>query len=329
MQRRSPTPIRGIDFERSNSLEAIAQSLISTGFQASNLGCAIELVNELIADRAPLYLSFTGNIVSSGLREVVTFLVKHRYVTGIVTTASGIEEDAIKSLGSFELDRFDTAGGDLLERGRYRIGNILVPRSLYATFEGFLQPMFARACARRVSGLPPMTPSELIAEIGHGLEDEASFLCWAARNEVPVYCPGFTDGAIGDSLVTYLRHNSSLWIDVVRDHRELVDEVNHHQSRIGAIVLGGGISKHYLLNASFFRGGFDAIVRISTAIEHDGSDSGGNAEEAISWMKLRTKGSYVSVFGEATLVFPLLVGTTFAAHFHTRAVAGENERKGA
>lgn len=315
MLRKRCTSIRGIDFEQSNSLEALAQSLNRTGFQASHLGRAIDLVNQLLFCRTPIYLSFTGNAVSSGLREVIAFLVKHRHVHAIVTTASGIEEDAIKSLGAFTLERFNTPGAALLERREYRIGNIVACNSRYADFKELFRPILERAHRRQAGGSPPVTRSELIAELGAKLDDESSFLHWAARNRVPVYCPGVSDGAIGDNLVSYTDECPGLCVDVVRDHRRIVEQMNGRDGPVAAMVIGGGIAKHYLLNASFFRGRFDAIVRISTAIEHDGSDGGGNPEESISWRKLRPDGDYVSVLSEATLALPVLVAATFAADF--------------
>jgi deoxyhypusine synthase len=312
MQRTRVVPIQGINFEQASSLEAFTRSLATTGFQASHLGLAIELVNGLIAGRSPIHLSFTGNLISSGLREVVAFLAKHRYVGSIVTTASGIEEDAIKAIGSFTLGSFDAdpdSGAD------YRIGNVLAARSLYGAFENFLQPLLERCHCRRLEGRSAVTPSDLAREMGLALQDQRSFLYWAARNAIPVYCPGITDGAIGDNVVIFERQRPGLCIDVARDHRRIVEQLSEESRRLGALVLGGGISKHYLLNASFFRGGFDAIVRISTAIEYDGSDSGGSAAELISWKKLRHGGTCASVFAEATLAFPLLVAGTFAQDF--------------
>jgi deoxyhypusine synthase len=224
MLRKRCTSIRGIDFEQSNSLEALAQSLNRTGFQASHLGRAIDLVNQLFFCRTPIYLSFTGNAVSSGLREVIAFLVKHRHVHAIVTTASGIEEDAIKSLGAFTLERFNTPGAALLERREYRIGNIVACNSLYADFKELFRPILERAHRRQAGGSPPVTRSELIAELGAKLDDESSFLHWAARNRVPLYRPGVSDGAIGDNLVSYTDECPGLCVDVVRDHRRIVDQ---------------------------------------------------------------------------------------------------------
>ena len=77
-------------------------------------------------------------------------------------------------------------------------------------------------------------------------------------------------------------------------------------------MLGGGIAKHYVLNANIFKDGLDYAVYITTAGFYDGSDSGGNQEEAISWNKISANAPCAKVYAEATLVFPLLVAATFA-----------------
>ena len=46
--------------------------------------------------RCKVFLGFTSNLISSGVREQIRFLAQHRMVDVIVTTAGGIEEDFIK-----------------------------------------------------------------------------------------------------------------------------------------------------------------------------------------------------------------------------------------
>ena len=75
--------------------------------------------------------------------------------------------------------------------------------------------------------------------------------------------------------------------------------------------MGGGISKHFALNANIFREGFDYVVYINTAQEFDGSDSGAEPEEAKSWGKISANANTVKVFGDATILFPLLVAGAF------------------
>jgi deoxyhypusine synthase len=81
----------------------------------------------------------------------------------------------------------------------------------------------------------------------------------------------------------------------------------------GVIVLGSGLVKHAILEANIFRNGADYAVYINTAQEFDGSDSGAMPEEAISWGKLKAEVNSVKVFADATIIFPLLVASTFAS----------------
>ena len=82
--------------------------------------------------------------------------------------------------------------------------------------------------------------------------------------------------------------------------------------RTGMLILGGGVPKHHICNANLMRNGADFSVFVSTAQEFDGSDSGAKPDEAISWGKIRMDAQPVKVFGDATLLFPLLVAQTFA-----------------
>jgi deoxyhypusine synthase len=77
--------------------------------------------------------------------------------------------------------------------------------------------------------------------------------------------------------------------------------------KTGGILLGGGISKHFALNAQIFREGFDYVVYVNTAQEYDGSDSGARVEEAISWGKVKGTAPAVKIHCDATIAFPLLV----------------------
>ena len=163
----------------------------------------------------------------------------------------------------------------------------------------------------------PLNTNQLAKELGLFIKEhqktkknhEESFLFWAARNEIPVFCPGITDGALGDMTVFFRQKHPEFMIDVTKDHT-LITDLLQNASSAGCIVLGGGIAKHYLLNAAIFREGFEYSIYITTATEHDGSDSGGNQEEAISWAKIKPTASRVKVIGDATILFPLLIAST-------------------
>ena len=132
-----------------------------------------------------------------------------------------------------------------------------------------------------------------------------------------MFCPGITDGAIGDVLFahSYRSSGKSLVVDVVAGVRR-INSLAIYSRATAVMILGGGIVKHHTLNANLMRNGADYAVYINTAQEFDGSDAGALPDEAVSWGKLRSSSEPVKVHGDATLIFPLLVAKTFAKHFH-------------
>lgn len=163
------------------------------------------------------------------------------------------------------------------------------------------------------------TPSKFIHRLGKEIDNEDSVYYWCYKNNIPVFCPGLTDGSIGDMLYFHSYKNPGLKIDIVQDIRRINDiAVRASPRRTGAIILGGGMPKHHVFNANLMRNGSDFCTVISTATEFDGSDSGARPDEAISWGKIKIDAKPVKVYGDATILFPLLVSQTFARHYDTR-----------
>lgn len=307
--------VHGMNYEQDSSLAAIVKALPTTGFQAGNLAHGIEIVDHMIRDRATILLSFTANIVSSGLREAITFLARHRLVHAIVTSGGGVEEDIIKCLGGFRIEGGHKGNMDETMRSAYRIGNIRIGRGVYQKFQRSVMPVLRDVYRHDSPDGVTATPSLVARALGRKIGDHSSYLYWAQKNGIRVYAPGIVDGALGDALCVFKRHNPLVSLDLLADHSEFSEYVVA-QRKVGAIMVGGGLPKHYCLNASVERGGVDYAVHITTATNTDGSDSGEPVEEARSWMQVRPKARAAVVNAEASLVFPLLVAATFGKHYH-------------
>ena len=311
--------IKGYDFEKKFDYDKFIDSFNTTGIQASELGKAIEITRSMIREKTSIFLSYTSNMVSSGVREIIKYLVKGNKIHILCTAAGGIEEDCIKAREPFRLGDFHVKGDVLFDSGIGRIGNIFATNEHYSYFEFFLRKVFDKIIEERKQDKEDIivTPTQLCHMMGKVLEEdkeydhESSILYWAYKNDIPVFCPGIVDGAIGDMYYFYKKQHKNFFIDVGEDHIKIIDYVLNCK-KTGGIILGGGISKHYILNANIFREGFDYSVYISTAQFSDGSDSGGNQEEAISWAKIKTNASRVKVYSDATIAFPILVSATFA-----------------
>lgn len=308
--------IKGYDFEKIN-YELLIDSFNTTGLQATELGKAIEIAKVMNREEVPIYLSFTSNMVSSGIRETIKYLVKHKKVSVIVTAAGGVEEDIIKAKSPFRIGNFDVKGDTLFDSGISRIGNIFATNEHYTYLEFFLRKVFEKLVKEKTKNeYCIVSPSEMINMMGKIMEEEkeydfeSSIVYWAYKNKIPIYCPGIVDGAIGDMLYFYKKNNKHFVIDPTIDHEKIID-YTINQEKTAAIMLGGGISKHYTLNANIFKEGLDYAIYINTAQGFDGSDSGGNAEEAISWAKIKTNALHAKVNCDASIAFPLLVAKAF------------------
>jgi deoxyhypusine synthase len=309
--------IRGYDYERNHKegfdLDSFIAAAATTGFQASNLAKAIDVINIMRREKATIFLGCTSNMVSSGIREAITYLARHSHVHCIVTTAGGIEEDIIKCLKPFVLGSFEVPGEQLLDSGVNRTGNIFVPNDRYAYFDTFMRT-FLDGLYEKYGGTPVPTHL-LIKELGFAagtLETkEDSYLYWAAKNNIPVICPALMDGSIGDLIHFFRQRHKEFHVDVSED-MDLIVKLALNAEKAGAILLGAGVSKHFILNANIFREGLDYAVYINTAEEYDGSDSGARIEEAVTWAKVKPRSPAVKVHCDATIAFPLLVAATFA-----------------
>ncbi|EPS37843.1 hypothetical protein H072_8455 [Dactylellina haptotyla CBS 200.50] len=325
-------PVKGIDWNdyagKDITVDDLVRNMSNMGFQASSLGKAVEIVDKMRSWRDPedptirptIFLGYTSNLISSGLRETIRYLVQHRHVSAIVTTAGGVEEDFIKCLAPTYMGAFHLDGATLRKSGMNRIGNLVVPNDNYCKFEDWVNPILDKMLEEQESSksLPEeehihWTPSKIIHRLGKEINNEESVYYWAYKNDIPVFCPALTDGSLGDMLFfhTYKSSPAMLRIDIVEDIRR-INKIALHAKCSGIIVLGGGVVKHHIANANLMRNGAEYAVFINTANEFDGSDAGARPDEAVSWGKIKIGGEAVKVYAEATLAFPLIVAATFA-----------------
>jgi len=149
----------------------------------------------------------------------------------------------------------------------------------------------------------------LLYEFGKDIKDRESILFKASKRGVPIFCPGFFDSMLGLNVWTFSQLNS-ISVDSIADLNELSNIV-FNSKKTGAIILGGGLTKHYILGANILREGVDAAVQITLDRPEGGSLSGAPLEEAISWRKAKAKGKLVTIIGDVTIIFPIMVAAAF------------------
>ena len=235
--------IKDFIWEKDIKVKDFVEKLGSVGYQSIELKKAADCVLKMKESGAKVFLTFTSNMVTSGLRGLFAQTIEKKICDIIVTTVGGIEEDIMKSfnekflVGDFNSDDFENH-----ECGRNRVGNVFIDNQSYLKFEDKILPILKILYKKK----KVWTPSEIFREIGLMIEDKNSILFQAAKNNVPIFCPSITDGSFGYHLFLFQQDNPDFMVDVVKDFKNIVFATSQ-DDRKAVICLGGSISKHHAI----------------------------------------------------------------------------------
>lgn len=285
------------------SVEDCVKGFDSLGYQAIELAEAAKVILKMKHSNSKVFLTFTSNMVTSGLRGFFSQIIKLGLVNVLVTTSGSIEEDIMKSLGEdFEISNFSADDVKMHERGENRIGNLLIRNESYMRFEDWMNGVLKKIYEKnkRISSW------ELLREVGLSLNDESSILYQAAKNNVPIFCPGIADSSFGFQLFMFQQKNKDFVVDTLKDMNKAVTDLSFDEKK-GLIALGGSISKHYAVFSALLSGGFDYAVYMTSSHPYSGSFAGATTNEAKSWGKIKDDAEAATVIGDVTINFPIMM----------------------
>ena len=287
------------------SVNELVEQMDATGvLGAGKVGQASALIAEMFSDSDyTVFLTLAGALVPAGFRRIVGDLIENEHVHVLVSTGANMVHDMVEALGYRHMVGTFTAEDRKLKKENIgRIGDIYIEQEAFQGLEKWLY--------KTVEAIPEekrrrISAAELLHEIGKQIKDKESILAIAARKNVPVICPALVDSIVGFQLWTF-GQDKTLRLDPLLDINLLMDKV-YEAKKVGIIMLGGGVPKHFALFANTFREGVDAAVQITMDRPEPGGLSGASLEEAISWGKVKPKGKAVTVICDVTIAFPLIV----------------------
>lgn len=285
------------------NVQDFVAGLGEVGFQSVELKRAADVIVKMKKNNAKIFLTFTSNMVTSGLRGFFAQCVELGLADVIVTTVGGIEEDIMKAIGEkFKIGSFNSDDVELHEKGVNRVGNLMINNESYMNFEDWINPVLGELYEKKKR----WAVSDLLKEIGLKLDDERSFLYQTARKDVRVFCPAITDGAFGFHLYLFQQKHKDFIVDVIEDFGNILLCTSHDEKK-GIVALGGSISKHHAILSILLNGGAEYAVYMTTAQKTSGSMSGATTSEAKSWGKVKEESDIATVIGDVTIMFPLVM----------------------
>jgi len=276
----------------------------SGGFTSQKLADATDIVEKMFKNKDCLrILSFPACIMATGTRGVIVDMVKNGYIDLIITTCGTLDHDLSRTWKAYYKGDFMMDDEKLRDNEISRLGNVLVPDECYGlVLEEKLAPMFEEIFKDTLS----LSTHEIIDQVGARLDNEDSLLYQCHKHNVPIFVPGITDGSFGCQLWMYYQMHRKLRIDLFGDE-QMLSEMTDEAKETGAIIIGGGISKHHVIWWNQFRGGLDYAIYLTTAQEFDGSLSGAQIREAVSWGKVKPDAKKMTVEGDATISLPIII----------------------
>ena len=297
-------PVKDISITKDTNIEKIFQELqLSGGFESRNLAEGLDILSSMISDKKCLkFLSFVGAVVSTGLRGVIKDMIKNKLFDVVITTCGALDHDIARYYSNYNEGSFTLDDKQLAKQQIHRLGNVLVPMKSYGPLieekvQSFLEEEY-KAGKREIS------TSELSKIIGKHMGNN-SFLYWAYKNDIHVIVPGIMDGAVGSQVWLFIQKHPDFRLNITTDS-EILAGLIFKAKKSGALMLGGGISKHHTLWWNQYREGLDYALYITTAQEFDGSLSGALVREAISWGKVTQSAKQTTIHAEVTTILPFL-----------------------
>ena len=311
-------PIEHIDISSFDARKIIDQ-MSKMSFTSRDTANAAKIYNEMISDEnCSIFLTIAGSTSAGGCMNLYSDLVKYNMVDAIVATGASI----------IDMDFFEALGFKHYQGSQFQDDTELRKNYIDRIYDTYIDEEELQACDKAIcdiaNSLEPKnyTSREFIKELGKYLKKNAkkknSLIETAYDNNVPIFCPAFTDSSAGFGLVMHQEQNpkAHITIDSIREFRELT-EIKLKSKQSGLLMVGGGVPKNFVQDtvvcAELLGKKVDMhkyAIQITVADARDGACSSSTLKEASSWGKVNVTKEQM-VFAEATSVLPLIASDAY------------------
>jgi deoxyhypusine synthase len=323
-------PVKHIDIKSFDSTQII-EAMKDMSFTARDTARAADILNLMISDdECTIILCIAGSTSAAGCKQIYTDMVRHNMVDVIVATGAAI----------VDMDFFEALGFKHYQGSSFVDDRMLRDLYIDRIYDTFIDEEQLQVCDNIIKEIAdsftpgPYSSREFIEEMGKYLINNAekpdSLVQAAYENDVPIFCPAFSDSSAGFGLVMHQTENdqSHISIDSVKDFRELT-EIKIKSPVSGLFMIGGGVPKNFAQDTVVCAeilgkpsNMHKYAVQITVADVRDGACSSSTLKEASSWGKVDTVYEQM-VYAEATSVLPLIISYVY----HVRGWEGRWERK--
>lgn len=318
-QKEKLEPISEIHLSKKTANNIVKDYFLAGGFSSRDIATGTDILEKMLKDKeCTRILSLPAAVVATGQRGLIADALKNKWFDAVIATTGLPSHDLIRVWGAhYYYGNFSMDDHALGKKGIYRLGNILIKSENYGIFlEDRMRPILEKLYK---AGKKVFAPYEIIWEFGREIAEdskisqklkEESILYWSWKNKIPIFVPGITDGAFGSQLFFFSESHPGFEISVFKDEKKFSGLI-FDAKKLGALMIGGGISKHHTIWWAQFNEGLMYAVYITAAPEQDGSLSGARVREAVSWGKINQNAKYITIQSDATIVLPIMLNAVY------------------
>ncbi|HKZ45740.1 MAG TPA: deoxyhypusine synthase family protein [archaeon] len=292
---------------RKQSVNELVEQLKSTAFNARKLSQATDILETMIKDKNCIkFLGLSGALVPAGMRSCVVEMIENKWIDIIVSTGSNITHDIAQSFGEEYLQINPAKIDDmkLRKKGLDRIYDVVSPSETMSTMEKNIQNILKKI----KDGEYPTF--ELMDEIGKRMKDKNSIVRAASKNGVKIITPALVDSILGIQVWMYSQDHK-LRVNEMKDLDYLINlnfDLKEQKKNTGALILGGGVPKNFILQSVLIADKpHKYVVQITTDRPEYGGLSGATLDEAKSWGKVNEKSLLCTVSCDTTIALPIIL----------------------
>lgn len=306
-------PTQPLNVDRDRSVPGLLEKMEHISFQGRNLAVAHQIWLQMLAENALVIMGMSGALVPAGMRRLVSYLIKNRYIDVLVCTGANLYHDLHETLG-----RHHYIGDPGISDGELQDQMVDRIYDTFASEEEFREANeWIGGFAAQLDNTHPYSTREFLHLLGRELSEiatEDGILTSAYKSRVPIFCPAITDSAFGVSIaISRIEKKNPFQFDALQDVVELGQVVSKVRST-GVVFFGGGTTKTCVQQsestASALTGqtrGHKFAVQVTTESPHYGSYSGADFDQAQSFGRLAKNARAVTVRCDATIAMPMLV----------------------
>lgn len=297
--------VRSPNISEDLDLDLFVKELHGCGFGAGRIYKAANILYDMIQEKETTkFFGLAGAMVPSGMRSIISDMMKEGYIDVLVTTGANMVHDLIESLGMHHYLGFENCDDtELHDKKIDRIYDVYLPDENFEKIEIYIQDVIE--CLDKSK---PVTIKKFMEFLGSKINDKNSILKTAYELNIPIYCPAFPDSIIGLQAYLY-KEIKPLVIDAIGDMHEFID-LCWSSKKAGAFFVGGGVPKNYIFQSMLITPKkFDYAIQLTMDSPQTGGLSGATLNEAISWGKVEKDAKYVTVYSDATITLPLIYGS--------------------